>query len=884
MKKIMFSIGLSVLILVLGPAAALAGPSLPVTKPPVMDATILTGPPRDAPAVTGQWFRSSSSGIETVRTHEFYDELLGGGSGPAAIAGYVSSIAYDPASNITAFSIVATINNDTSQTEFPWNGNNSHGESLLLPGTLAYLGPMYDTKLAAEFAITDLANLPALWNSPYRDRPPYIIADNEDQAAWYCWNPDDPNEQHHPAGNYYVPTWDFGDIPQGQFSTRQMDFSVQFPGMPPLDTRYPVLQQSFDQQLDVLANRATSLKISTWIDEIALDSGANPEPPLRSSDVSVFHNAEETPEEQLDFGDAPDPTYETLLANDGARHVIVAGIQMGLLIDGESDGQPDSTATGDDNSNLDDEDGVVFPKSLIIGKAGQADVTVSTGGYVSAWMDFNIDGDWADAGEQILAVQAVTVGVNFLSFSIPAAASPGTTFTRFRFTTQQITMSYTGLVSDGEVEDYQVTLQEELEEGLDYGDAWDGGGIGAGYPTRFVQNGARHAVIPGVFMGALVDTEPDGQPTLNADGDDLNPPAGLDDEDGVTLPAVFVAGATATVSVVASVPGYLNAWIDWNSNMSWLDPGEQVFVNRPLGAGINLLPVTVPLPPALVAGGPHSRWRFTTHAPVLPAFTGAETNGEVEDYEVRLEALDFGDARLSYPTLLANDGARHRVPSAYWLGVVSPDLDPDGMPSGNADGDDLSNLDDEDGMVPSGSFVMGRTNLLLVTASTNGYLDAWIDFAFDGDWSDAGEQICASYALAQGANIVTAAVPAAVGVGQTAVRLRFSSMGGLLPTGLASDGEVEDYWITIYQPGPTVDIVITNLVRSGTTARILWAAETGVVYEAQSTTNRLNDTNIAWQAFGGYVMGPANAQMDFGASADRLKFYRVAAPFAPPPP
>lgn len=884
MKNIMFTIGLSFLILVLGPAAALAGPSLPVTKPPVMDATILTGPPRDAPAVTGQWFRSSSSGIETVRTHEFYDELLGGGIGSAAIAGSVSSITYDPASNITAFSIVATINNDTSQTEFPWSGNNSHGESLILPGALAYIGPMYDTKLTAEFAVTDLGNLPGVWNLPYRNRPPYIIADNEDQAAWYCWNPDDPNEQHQPAGSYYVPTWDFGDIPQGQFSTRQMDFSVQFPGIPPLDTRYPVLQQSFDQQSDVLANRTASLKISTWIDEIALDIGQNPEPPLRSSDVSVFHNAEETPEEQLDFGDAPDPTYLTYLANDGARHVIVPGVQMGPLIDAETDGQPDATATGDDNSNLDDEDGVVFPKSLIIGNNGQADVAVSTGGYVSAWMDLNIDGDWADAGEQILAVQAVTAGVNFLSFTIPSAALPGTTFTRFRFTTQQITISYTGLVSDGEVEDYQVTLQEEGEEGLDYGDAWDGGGIGVGYPTRFVQNGARHAVIPGVFMGARVDIESDGQPTLNADGDDLNPPAGLDDEDGVSLPAVFVAGSTASVTVVASVPGYLNAWIDWNGNMSWIEPGEQVFVNRPLAAGINLLPVTVPLPPALVAGGPHSRWRFTTHAPVLPAFTGAETNGEVEDYEVRLEALDFGDAPASYPVTMAADGARHRVPSAYWLGIVSPDLDPDGRVSANADGDDLNNLDDEDGLTTLGQFVRGSNTPLQVVASTNGYLDGWIDFNKDGDWSDPGENVFSSRALAQGLNIVTTAVPFSATVGKTHVRMRFgSSASGLLPTGLASDGEVEDHEITIYQNGPGADIVITNLIRTGTIARVRWTAESGVIYEAQVTTNQLKDTNIAWTAFGGYVTGPANSQTDADTAA-RAKGYRVVAPFAPPPP
>ena len=95
------------------------------------------------------------------------------------------------------------------------------------------------------------------------------------------------------------------------------------------------------------------------IDEIALDSGGQlEEPPLRLSDVSVFHNQGEG-EPYLDFGDAPDPTYPTYLVNNGARHVAVPGVYMGALIDVEADGQPDAAATGDDLSLLDDEDGWV---------------------------------------------------------------------------------------------------------------------------------------------------------------------------------------------------------------------------------------------------------------------------------------------------------------------------------------------------------------------------------------------------------------------------------------------------------------------------------------------------------------------------------------------
>ena len=86
--------------------------------------------------------------------------------------------------------------------------------------------------------------------------------------------------------------------------------------------------------------------------------------------------------------------------------------------------------------------------------------------------------------------------------------------------------------------------------------------------------------------------------------------------------------------------------------------------------------MSAPTPPAFVSGGPQSRWRYTTYPPATPQYVGAETNGEVEDYEVRLQVLDFGDAPdPSYPTLLANDGARHLIPSVpvYYLGATAPE-------------------------------------------------------------------------------------------------------------------------------------------------------------------------------------------------------------------
>ncbi len=167
----------------------------------------------------------------------------------------------------------------------------------------------------------------------------------------------------------------------------------------------------------------------------------------------------------MDFGDAPDNAtsmgYPTLLANNGARHIINKSVYLGATIDAETDGQPDPQAMGDDNNNIDDEDGVVFTSPLITGQMATVDVTASVAGSLFAWVDFNTNGSWSDAGEQIFSGMALTAGVNHLIFNVPANAIVGNTFARFRFTTAVgATLNYDGPAPDGEVEDYQITIKE----------------------------------------------------------------------------------------------------------------------------------------------------------------------------------------------------------------------------------------------------------------------------------------------------------------------------------------------------------------------------------------------------------------------------------------
>lgn len=168
-----------------------------------------------------------------------------------------------------------------------------------------------------------------------------------------------------------------------------------------------------------------------------------------------------------------------------------------------------------------------------------------------------------------------------------------------------------------------------------------------------------------------------------------------------------------------------------------------------------------------------------------------------EECQEDLGFLDYGDAADSYGTLLASNGARHV--QALGAPVLGSDIDveTDGAPTANQTGDDDNATDDEDGVtIPT--LIGGIPNSVSVTASAGGgLLDAFVDFNGDGDFTDPGEQVASSLALAAGVNGVPIAVPADAATGDTASRFRISTAGGLGPVGPAADGEVEDHTASI---------------------------------------------------------------------------------------
>jgi hypothetical protein len=542
-----------------------------------------------------------------------------------------------------------------------------------------------------------------------------------------------------------------------------------------------------------------------------------PNPLYRSVNLAFALSGEPRQEETADYGDAPDDPlnpndYPTLAASNGASHLLGSQFHLGfpnIPPDGETDGQPTAPADGDDINGAvpDDEDGVTFQSWLIPGVSAaiKVDLVTPAGipGYLNGWIDYNRDGDWSDPGENFIIDQAYFGGPTYIGFVVPSGVSPGATYARFRFTSQTLAslgLNEGGQAPDGEVEDYRVDILH-APNGVDFGDAPD-----APFPTFTIRNGARHLIVPGYHMGVTIDAEPDGQPSPAANGDDITPPAGPDDEDGVYFYPLII-GQQSAIDASVTGNGFIDAWIDFNGNGSWLDPGEQIASAVPVITGLNQ--ITFSLPAGTVPISTYARVRFSSAGGLAPS--GAAQNGEVEDYWVNIQPVgaisyDFGDAPDPlYPTLAASNGARHLIGGPLWLGTVV-DPEPDGQPTANADGDDLNLLypgapDDEDGVLFAYALIGGKSSMMQVIASASGFIDLWIDWNGNGSWADLGDNVLSHYAVTPGPNYITIGVPAVTFTGSTKTRVRLSSAGYLPPTGFAQDGEVEDHDVFLYEEG-----------------------------------------------------------------------------------
>jgi hypothetical protein len=150
--------------------------------------------------------------------------------------------------------------------------------------------------------------------------------------------------------------------------------------------------------------------------------------------------------------------------------------------------------------------------------------------------------------------------------------------------------------------------------------------------------------------------------------------------------------------------------------------------------------------------------------------------------------LDFGDAPdPPYATTLTSNGARHVVVPNIQLGATnSAELD------GGISAGDVS----DDGVSFQNVVAVGGRIPVRIVASTEGFIDAWIDIDGTAGFGSA-DRVMQSVPVVRGENNLMIEIPANAQLGDTWSRFRFSTAGGLAPTGRANDGEVEDHPVNV---------------------------------------------------------------------------------------
>lgn len=609
--------------------------------------------------------------------------------------------------------------------------------------------------------------------------------------------------------------------------------------------------------------------------------------------------------EVYDFGDVP-TSYE--MDKDGtanpanfkpARNNPTDALFLGASSDRES--TPNSVVSGNDNNGANgdgsDEDGLVSQQLYIRSGAINSYAVAlnnNTGAAATlySWIDLNNNGRF-EAGEAATAVSvpngATSATISFTAAQISTiAAAANKVYLRLRLiqpetgvTIADLTLGANntvvderaiadglstglyGVVSGGEVEDYQLTIIR------DFGDVPSS--YENGNPASQTNNST-----PELTLGATVDYELINNPVASgSDNNGLNGDGA--DEDAVVAVQTITSGTPFSISIPVNttLTGIKNlyAWIDFNGD-GIFNGNEAATVSQSVTAGTtgNFLltwPTTTVSPLVLTAGKTYVRLRVSTAALAANANAATPTlidtrsygqsisTGEIEDYQFNVTGnYDYGDVPISYD--MNKDGlinpanylpARQAISPLLQLGnttdiEISAQHVATGADNNGTNGDGA----DEDGTTPMpvhrGTIYYSKVSVTNNTGAAKN-LYGWIDFNNDGRFQVGEAATTVSVPSSPTQQTVYLSWTAAntntiaAGVNNVYMRLRLSNVtltdfgagansgvvderaigdglagtAAATPYGVAQIGEIEDYLLpvtTIYDFGDAPDTYDTS--------------------------------------------------------------------------
>jgi hypothetical protein len=415
-------------------------------------------------------------------------------------------------------------------------------------------------------------------------------------------------------------------------------------------------------------------------------------------------------------------------------------LRIGAVVDGEMAATTNSAATGDDTTGSDDEDGVTVPTTIVPGSSSSLVVNVSntlgSSAYLNAWVDFNRNGVLTDSGEQVASNTVIATGTSntnkTITFVTPAGAASGMMGVRVRLTSVSSPGS-DGADGTGEVEDYVTNSCPNIIVATQ---TLTAAGVGVPYSFTVSATGGVEPYSWSLVSGAL----PAGLSLSSSGAISGTPTAATSGVNGVSFDLRMVnavgceAIRTFTLKVCPTItlsPSSLangtitESYSQTVSASGGVSPYVFAVTSGSLPAGLNLNTST-----GVISGTPTSTSSQTF------ALSATDANGcsGSRSYTVTPSSnMDFGDH-----SALAS--ASSATTSSLRMGAAV-DAESSATTNATATGDDITGIDDEDGVTMPASLDPGATVTIPVTVTNNtgasGYLHAWIDFNGDGAMNNA---------------------------------------------------------------------------------------------------------------------------------------------------
>lgn len=241
-------------------------------------------------------------------------------------------------------------------------------------------------------------------------------------------------------------------------------------------------------------------------------------------------------------------------------------------------------------------------------------------GY-SVWIDFNRDGDFNDAYEQVVSKSPTTSNLVRGNIKIPNSAATGLTRMRVSMSYKQAPEACESF-DYGEVEDYSVVIEPDINNDETNNNQANNN------TTYCISNGNRisNEYIAKVEFGNINNSSfvtNSGYQNFTSQNTKL--------AKGNTYEIKITLGGTNRTYQ----KGY-SVWIDFNKDGDFNDLAEQVWYKKP--TTLNLVKGDIRIPNSVSTG--LTRMRVSMSYDQIPRSCGNFDSGEVEDYTVFIEPVD----------------------------------------------------------------------------------------------------------------------------------------------------------------------------------------------------------------------------------------------------